>query len=391
MPRNLIQRLGFVPERDIVFIRPIDIHMDGSGLPLYLNGLRKIRHLALCINHKSSFPDLWMRDLALYFGCLKTLTFMLGGKDQSWSGDGEIILRDPEEWLLDGRPREVWFNQWWIDFNQLGSYMSGELFDERIRRRALYRGSWRDVDGWKGINVRVVAWIKVWRQILEELQGKSRGTTAQDLHNSNLESSWSNVAIRGVRCDPSGILCRTWRAVTGTLCPIIIATSTMDANMRLAIKEDNDLTTHLKEGDATYLIGEYNTKQTPTQLRPTNIHDLNLNAYEKCNPPSLRYDTWCQRSRNDGCHATSDFLLLERTWVAVSATAGMRYHRYDSSIYESGKMQDYFSDVVLNMANTTPLFVQVPEFKSHSRIIMQFIEFFSSRSALLLHFSFLKL
>lgn len=39
------------------------------------------------------------------FQDLKTLKFLVGGRDQSWTEEGEIELRDVEEWFVDGRDR----------------------------------------------------------------------------------------------------------------------------------------------------------------------------------------------------------------------------------------------------------------------------------------------
>jgi hypothetical protein len=78
---------------------------------------------------------------------------LVGGKDQSWLQDGEIELRQVEEWYADGRERKMKCDRWLLDVNEVGPFLSGQCFEQRMR------GSW---DGeWRGINVRVVAWKKV--------------------------------------------------------------------------------------------------------------------------------------------------------------------------------------------------------------------------------------
>lgn len=86
------------------------------------------------------------------FRDLKTLTFLVGSKEQSWVEDGEIELRDVEEWFADGRDRMVKVDKWLLDVSEVGPFLSGVNFEERMR------GSWDDE--WEGINVRVAAWKK---------------------------------------------------------------------------------------------------------------------------------------------------------------------------------------------------------------------------------------
>lgn len=83
---------------------------------------------------------------------LKTLTFMVGGRDQTWAGEGEIELRHVEEWLLDGRERTVGVEGWKIDMKHVGKVIGGRLFEERMKGRT---------GEWTGVSVRVVAWSKV--------------------------------------------------------------------------------------------------------------------------------------------------------------------------------------------------------------------------------------
>lgn len=158
-------RLYFVPERDTIFLRSIDYQGNVARLPVrQFYGIEKIRHLALCFP-SSSLPlrDEWKHILASRFENLKTLTFMLGSRDQSWVDEGEIVLRDLEEWFLDSRSREYWVNGWLLDISEVGKAISGESFDKRIRGkiRSEKRTRWTGVKEWEGINVRVVAWSKV--------------------------------------------------------------------------------------------------------------------------------------------------------------------------------------------------------------------------------------
>ena len=115
-------------------------------------GFENIQHLALPL-HGSGLPlkNEWKMCLGL-FRNLKTLTFMVGGKDQSWFGENDIELRDVEEWYMDGRPREIKIDRWLMNVNEVGRFLSGICFEQRMR------GSWNEE--WEGLNVRVVAWKK---------------------------------------------------------------------------------------------------------------------------------------------------------------------------------------------------------------------------------------
>ena len=77
---------------------------------------------------------------------------MAGGKDQPWFSEDEIELREVGEWFVDGRERMVKCERWLLDVEDVGRFLSGRVFEERMR------GSWDEE--WKGINVRVVAWRK---------------------------------------------------------------------------------------------------------------------------------------------------------------------------------------------------------------------------------------
>lgn len=86
------------------------------------------------------------------FRDLKTLTLLVGGKDQSWFSQEEIELRAAEEWFVDGRERQIKVDRWLLDVNEVGRFLSGACFEQRMR------GSWDEE--WEGISVRVVAWRK---------------------------------------------------------------------------------------------------------------------------------------------------------------------------------------------------------------------------------------
>lgn len=119
----------------------------------------------------------WKRILVTRFPKLKTLTWMLGGKDQSWIEDREIVLRDLEEWYADGREREMLVESTYLlDVSEVGKYMSGNVFDMKIRGRGKpkqvhwgVKPGWKGTTDWKGLNVRVVAWLKEGSRFLEGL------------------------------------------------------------------------------------------------------------------------------------------------------------------------------------------------------------------------------
>jgi hypothetical protein len=115
-------------------------------------GFENIQHLALPLQ-SSGLPlrNEWRMTLGL-FRDLKTLTFLVGGKDQTWFGEEQIELRDVEEWFVDGRQRLVKVDRYLLDVGEVGSFLSGASFEQRMR------GSWDDE--WDSLNVRVVAWRK---------------------------------------------------------------------------------------------------------------------------------------------------------------------------------------------------------------------------------------
>lgn len=145
--------LPFIPDIDTVFFRSMDRPQGGlQSLACNLAGFENVRHLALPLPSNSlPLRNEWKMCLSL-FRDLQTLTFLVGCKEQTWVEDEEIELRDVEEWFLDGRERRVKVDKWLLDVSEVGRFLSGLNFEQRMR------GSW-DED-WKGINVRVVAWRK---------------------------------------------------------------------------------------------------------------------------------------------------------------------------------------------------------------------------------------
>lgn len=145
--------LPFIPERDTIFFRSLDRPQGGlQSLACSVTGFENIQHLALPLQ-KSGLPlrNEWKMCLGL-FRDLKTLTFLVGGKDQSWVGEEEIELRNIEEWFVDGRERMMKCDGWSLDVAEIGRFLSGANFEERMK------GSWDDE--WNGVNARVVAWKK---------------------------------------------------------------------------------------------------------------------------------------------------------------------------------------------------------------------------------------
>jgi hypothetical protein len=145
--------LPFIPDTDTVFFRSMDRPQGGlQSLACNLAGFENIRHLALPLpSNGLPLRNEWKMCLSL-FRDLQTLTFLVGCKEQAWVEDEEIELRDVDEWFLDGRERRVKVDKWLLDVSEVGRFLSGLNFEQRMR------GSW-DED-WKGINVRVVAWRK---------------------------------------------------------------------------------------------------------------------------------------------------------------------------------------------------------------------------------------
>jgi len=153
LPEVTEKPVPFIAKNDTVFFRSLDRPQGGlQGLACSIFGFENIQHLALPLK-ATGLPlrNEWKMNLAL-FRDLKTLTFLVGGKDQTWFGDSEIELRDAGEWFADGRERTVKCDIWRLDVDEIGRFLSGQCFEERMK------GSWDDE--WQGINVRVVAWKK---------------------------------------------------------------------------------------------------------------------------------------------------------------------------------------------------------------------------------------
>jgi len=80
---------------------------------------------------------------------------MVGGRDNSWLGRRGIVLRGVEEWFADGRARTYNCGGWKMDIEDVVKYLSGRIFEEMMRRPAHV-----SIPGFRGINVRAVAWTK---------------------------------------------------------------------------------------------------------------------------------------------------------------------------------------------------------------------------------------
>lgn len=89
----------------------------------------------------------------------KTLTFLVGGRDQSLVNEGEIELKDIEDWFVDGRDRS--FRMRWrvVDVGEAGRLLGGQYFLEWVRDRGFAHGE-KMRDDWEGFNVRVITWKK---------------------------------------------------------------------------------------------------------------------------------------------------------------------------------------------------------------------------------------
>ena len=105
-------KVPFVPERDTIFFGSLDhIHSNGlASLHRSISVVSKIQHLALPLPpHSLPLRNEWLGMLH-DFDDPKALTFLVGGTDQSWVNEGEIELRDVEDWLVDGRDRSFRVN-----------------------------------------------------------------------------------------------------------------------------------------------------------------------------------------------------------------------------------------------------------------------------------------
>jgi hypothetical protein len=116
-------KVHFVPERDTIFFRPLG-RSPNDGLKCLRDriAVSKIQHLALLLPPNGMPMRGQWRKSSHDFEDLKTLTFMLGGRDQSWMGEGEIELRELEEWFLDGRTREYKVREWIFDVDEVARF-----------------------------------------------------------------------------------------------------------------------------------------------------------------------------------------------------------------------------------------------------------------------------
>jgi len=115
----------------------------------------KIQHLAVSLPAAGwGLYDEWKMAF-VRMKSLKTLTLMVGGRDNSWLGRRGIVLRGVEEWFADGRARTYNCGGWKMDIEDVVKYLSGRIFEEMMRRPAHV-----SIPGFRGINVRAVAWTK---------------------------------------------------------------------------------------------------------------------------------------------------------------------------------------------------------------------------------------
>jgi hypothetical protein len=147
--------LYFSPERDTVFLRPLDYQpnelWDFISKIDYIN---TIQHLALPLEQQGVPSRKKMHDILAAMSALKTLTFMIGSKEKSWRGTQRgVELRDVEQWFVDGRSRDVFRgNGGMIDVKDVESFYA-RPFGMRSHINVPRPRMWNRV-----INVRVVAW-----------------------------------------------------------------------------------------------------------------------------------------------------------------------------------------------------------------------------------------
>ncbi len=166
VPQN---KIWFVPSSDTIFLRPLRVAPSfGESLSLvdYITNADKIQHVAiLWVN---TWRDLRYKKLNRFFShmnSLQTLTWMLGSSQRPWlhvrrNVDGErkfdIELLDKEVWLADGRKTMCRCAEGNLTLDEMEEYMSGPRFEQEIQVR-LRRESG---EPWRGINCRVVTWIR---------------------------------------------------------------------------------------------------------------------------------------------------------------------------------------------------------------------------------------
>lgn len=122
-----------------------------------INGLSTIQHIAIALKDRGlPSPREW-QNLLLALRALKTVTFLLGCEEKSWTGLKHVVLRDQEEWFADGRDRLVRCHTGKkIDIRAVGSYMTKGEF----HRKSVHT-SHRPARAPTGVMVRVVAWKRI--------------------------------------------------------------------------------------------------------------------------------------------------------------------------------------------------------------------------------------
>ncbi|KAG9248519.1 hypothetical protein BJ878DRAFT_476376 [Calycina marina] len=124
--------VSYVAERDTIFFRPLNGRRSGIRcLTLNVSGFRNIQHLALPLPANGfTLRSEWNERLS-EFRDLKTLTLMVGGRDQSWFGHDEIELRGTKEWYADGRDRTVNCDKrlWDVDEIVLELWLGGSIHE----------------------------------------------------------------------------------------------------------------------------------------------------------------------------------------------------------------------------------------------------------------------
>jgi hypothetical protein len=103
-----------------------------SSIPYMIDGINAIQHLAIALKDRGlPSPREWRR-LLVTLKELKTVTFLLGCEEKSWSDKKHIELRDLEEWYVDGRDRLIsCYTGEKIDVRTVGSYMTRREFHRK--------------------------------------------------------------------------------------------------------------------------------------------------------------------------------------------------------------------------------------------------------------------
>jgi hypothetical protein len=144
--------LVFNHERDTIFFRPIDNLPESVAWGDFV-GLNTVQHIALPLNmldNTALKPGNW-HHLLFNFTALKTVTFVLGCKEKSWTQSQGVDLRSRDEWFQDGREggKKLW--EW--EENDLEA---AERHPMEVVRSWRYGPTAR-----RSLTVRVVAWKTV--------------------------------------------------------------------------------------------------------------------------------------------------------------------------------------------------------------------------------------